>query len=307
MKLAAIDIGSNAARLLIMQVVENQHHEPSFNKLNLIRIPLRLGFDVFNKGEISETRKVHIMETMKAYKFLLEVYEVDHLKACATASLRNASNGKEILKEIVRETGIPLKIISGQEEAGFIFQNHIAEKLNNSGTYLYIDVGGGSTELCIYHKNKLKAKESFNIGTISLLEGLIKAKHWEPMKEFLKRTSRNYVKIMAIGSGGNINKIFTLSGKKDGKPIYLAELGEYFDDLSSLTIDERINTYRLSPDRADVIVPALQIYINVMRWAQIEKIFVPKIGLADGLIHALYEEVQQKRTTASKRGKIQRP
>ncbi|TAN12214.1 MAG: exopolyphosphatase [Chitinophagaceae bacterium] len=297
MKLAAIDIGSNAARLLIMQVIEQDECDPSFTKLNLIRIPLRLGFDISKNGAISSQKRVHIIETMKAYKFLLDVYEVDHFKACATAAFRNAANREEILTEILKETQIDLKIITGEQEADFIFQNHIAEKLNKSDNYIYIDVGGGSTEICIFNRNKLRGKASFNIGTIGLLENRIKKSDWNLMKEFIKKKTLRYENILAIGSGGNINKVASLSGKKDNKPLYLGELEDYFHELSRLTVDERIKSFRLSPDRADVIVPALDIYIKIMQWAGAVKIFVPKIGLADGLIHALYDEVKKPTST----------
>ncbi len=296
MRLAAIDIGSNAARLLISDVVPskmNNTPNPEFIKMALVRVPLRLGFDVFGKGEISPEKTDKIIKTIKSYKYLLEVYEVKHLKACATSAMRDAANSKDIIKKIKTETGIEIEIISGQEEASFIYENHIAENLNKDESYLYIDVGGGSTELTFFSDGKLVFKESFDIGTIRLLKNQVTEEHWDEMKEFIKTKSKGYHHVTAIGSGGNINKIFSLSKRKEGKPLSLELLRDYYKEFNNLSVSERIAYYRLREDRADVIVPALLIYINVMRWVDTEEIFVPKIGLADGLIHTLYEQVRK--------------
>lgn len=292
MKLAAIDIGSNAARLLISEVTEEPKGELTFNKLNLIRVPLRLGFDVFESGEISKTKINKVVETIKAYKHLLSIYDVNHLKACATSAMRDARNSGDIIRKVKLETGVDITIISGDEEASYIYENHIAENLDKEHSYLYIDVGGGSTELTFFSEGKLKFKESFNIGTIRLLKGLVTEKHWEEMKDFIKLGTKDHKDVIAIGSGGNINKVFSLSKRKEGKPLYLETLRDYLREMSSFSVDERMKQYKLREDRADVIVPALQIYVNVMRWAGIDEIYVPKIGLADGLIHMLYEEVK---------------
>ena len=291
MKLAAIDIGSNAARLLISEVTLNNAGKPVFNKLNLIRVPLRLGFDVFAKGEISPAKVTMIIQTMKAYGHLLRVYEVDHVKACATSAMRDAVNGIEIIKKVKLETGIDIKIISGDDEASLIYENHIAENLDKDHSYLYIDVGGGSTELTFFADGKLRYKESVNIGTIRLLQNMVVEKQWDEMRDHIKTNTKSKLPIIAIGSGGNINKIFSISKKKDGKPLPLELLKDYYKELSSVNLEDRINIYKMREDRADVIVPALQIYINVMRWADISEIYVPKIGLADGLIQNLYEEL----------------
>ena len=292
MKLAAIDIGSNAARLLITEVFEKENAEPVFNKINLIRVPLRLGIDVFENGVISKDKANKLIETIKAYKQLLSIYDVKHLKACATSAMRDAANASDILKQVKDATGIDIKIISGSEEASYINENHVAEHLDKDHSYLYIDVGGGSTELTFFAKEKMVFKSSFNIGTIRLLKKKVKDEHWEEMKEYIKHHTKNYNNITAIGSGGNINKVFSLSKKKEGKPLHIDLLKDYLKELSSVSLQERIELYKLREDRADVIVPALQIYVNVMRWADIEEIYVPKIGLADGLIHLLYEEVK---------------
>lgn len=293
MKLAAIDIGSNAARLLISEVIEDGE-KPQFTKLNLVRVPLRLGFDVFDKGEISKHRIGMILQTMKAYNHLLNVYEIKYLKACATSAMRDAINAEDVIRKVKMETGIEITIITGDDEASFIYENHIAENLDKNHSYLYIDVGGGSTELTFFSDSKLVYKESFNIGTIRLLKEMVDESHWNEMREHLKTNTKTKLPIIAIGSGGNINKVFSLSKKKEGKPLSLDLLKDYYKELSSVSLPERIRLYKMREDRADVIVPALQIYINVMRWASIDEIYVPKIGLADGLIQSLYEEVRTR-------------
>lgn len=294
MRLAAIDIGSNAARLLISDTIPGPLGNTEFIKAALIRVPLRLGFEVFDKGEILPAKVEKIIKTLKAYKLLLDVYEVKHLKACATSAMRDAVNSTDIIRKVKTETGIEIKIISGQEEASIIYENHFADNLTKDESYLYIDVGGGSTELTFFSDGKLVFKESFNIGTIRLLKNQVNEAQWDEMKEFIKTKTKGYHHVTAIGSGGNINKIFSLSKRKEGKPLNLDLLREYFKEFSNLSLSQRISLYHLREDRADVIVPALLIYINVMRWAETEDIFVPKIGLADGLIHTLYEEVRMK-------------
>ncbi len=296
MRLAAIDIGSNAARLLISDVVQSPKGGPEFVKMSLVRVPLRLGFDVFDKGEISPEKAEKVVKTIKSYKYLLDVYEVKHLKACATSAMRDARNAGEIIRRVKAETGIAINVISGQEEASFIYENHIAEGLTDTESYLYIDVGGGSTELTFFSDGKLIFKESFNIGTIRLLKNQVSEAMWDEMKEFIKSKTKGFHHVTAIGSGGNINKIFSLSKRKEGKPLSLDLLRDYYKEFSNLSLAQRISLYRLREDRADVIVPALLIYINSMRWADAGEIFVPKIGLADGLIYTLYEEVKQQQT-----------
>jgi exopolyphosphatase/guanosine-5'-triphosphate,3'-diphosphate pyrophosphatase len=292
LKLAAIDIGSNAARLLITEVTEKKNEAPLFNKINLVRVPLRLGIDVFEHGYISEEKANKLIETIKAYKHLLSIYEVKHLKACATSAMRDASNGKEILRQVKEATGLHIHLISGSEEASYIYENHVAENLDKNHSYLYIDVGGGSTELTFFAKEKQVFKASFNIGTIRLLKGKVKEEQWESIKEYIRQNTKNHQDIIAIGSGGNINKVFSLSKKKEGKPLSIDLLKDYLKELGSVNVEERMKLYKLREDRADVIVPALQIYVNIMRWANVEEIYVPKIGLADGLVHMLYEEVK---------------
>ena len=291
MRLAAIDIGSNAARLLISEANVNNAGQPVFHKLNLIRVPLRLGFDVFEHNEISKEKTGMILQTMKAYKHLINAYNVSHVKACATSAMRDAINAKDIIRKVKLETDIMIEVISGDTEANYIYENHIAEKMSADNAYLYIDVGGGSTELTIFSNNKLVFKHSFNIGTIRLLKDMVTNAQWEQMKDFIKLKTKNLPPIIAIGSGGNINKIFSLSKKKDNKPLPLELLKEYHKELGSVNMENRMAMYNLREDRADVIVPALLIYINVMKWADAEEIYVPRIGLADGLIQHLYAEI----------------
>lgn len=293
MKLAAIDIGSNAARLLISDVT---HHEnrPHFQKLNLVRVPLRLGFDVFEQKKISAEKEAMILNTIKAYKLLLDAYGVKHCKAAATSAMRDASNAGEVIERVRKETGIGIEVISGDAEATLIYENHIAENLDKNHTYLYIDVGGGSTELTFFANGRLIFKRSFNIGTIRLLKNMVNEYQWDDMKDFIKRETKNYDDIVAIGSGGNINKIFSLSKRKEGKPLHIQLLKDYYKEFGNFSLADRMRIYKLREDRADVIVPALLIYVNVMRWADIEEIYVPKIGLADGLIQHLYDELRGK-------------
>ena len=294
MRLAAIDIGSNAARLLISDVSIN-NGKTEFNKINLVRVPLRLGFDVFEKKEISPEKTDMILHTIKAYKHLLEAYGVRYIKAAATSAMRDAVNAGDIIARVHEETGIPIEVISGGNEAALIYENHIAENMDNDHAYLYIDVGGGSTELTFFARGKLIFSASFNIGTIRILKKQVSDSQWDNMKEFIKKETKDYFdNIIAIGSGGNINKIFSLSKRKEGKSLHIDLLKDYYKEFSGFSLDDRMRLYKLREDRADVIVPALQIYINVMRWANAQEIYVPKIGLADGLIQHLYDDLKKK-------------
>ncbi len=291
MILAAIDIGSNAARLLICEVIKKGATN-EFNKLNLIRIPLRLGFDVFEKGYIGFRKKKMLLNTIDAFSALIKVYEVDHYIACATSAMRDASNSKDIIKEIKDEIGIKIDIITGDLEAEIIYENHIAEMLDANKSYLYMDVGGGSTEITLYHKTEVAFQKSFDIGTVRLLTNKVSDDTWEDLKQSLKEIAKKYPKLIAIGSGGNINKIFSMVNSKTLKSLPIEVIREFYRVLEPMSVEERMDTYKLKKDRADVIVPALKIYANSMKWANIEEIHVPKIGLADGLINHLYEQVK---------------
>lgn len=296
MKLAAVDIGSNAARLLITEVNEIGN-TPEFIKLNLIRVPLRLGFDVFDKGIITQQKENMIVNTMCAFKNLLDAYGVEHYRVCATSAMRDAKNSKQIIDIVKKKSGLQIEIISGDMEAGMVFETHIAENLDKSKSYLYIDVGGGSTELIYYNTGKQKFKKSFNIGTIRLLRNDVTPEMWIYMKDFITENIKSKKEVYAIGSGGNINKIFSLTKKKDGSALSLTTVKSYLKEFSALTVEQRIEKYRFKEDRADVIVPALEIFNNVMRWANSKEIYVPKIGVADGLVYSIYNDLKKENKT----------
>ena len=290
MIIAAIDIGSNAARLLINEVKETDG-KPEFTKLNLLRIPLRLGFDVFSKGEIGTERKQLVIKTMTIFRELMEIYKVEHYRACATSAMRDAKNGQEIIDIVKEQSDINIEIITGDEEATLIYENHVAEGLDKDFAYLYVDVGGGSTELTFYENNEMQYEHSFNIGTIRLLNGLVTPTIWDEMKDEIKDKIKSKKTIVAIGSGGNINKIFSMSKTKDGKPMPVAVIKKYLKEMEKLSVVERMHEYQIREDRADVIVPALTIFNNVMTWADIKHIYVPKISVADGLVNSIYAKV----------------
>ena len=293
MILAAIDIGSNAARLLISDVQKVNDGKTIFNKLNLVRVPLRLGFDVFGSNIISSEKKIMLVETMKSFRHLMNAYNVEALKACATSAMRDAENANEIIATVQKEAGILIEVIDGDMEANLIYENHVAENMDNDHSYMYIDVGGGSTEISFFSNGILIYKKSFNIGTIRILKNMVTSEHWEELKSTIKAVTKDQKAVVAIGSGGNINKVFSLSKRKEGRPLPLELLKEYLDELEPMSIKQRILKYEFRDDRADVIVPALQIYVNAMRWAGAQEIYVPKIGLADGLIQHLWEEVKK--------------
>lgn len=285
---AAIDIGSNAVRLLLCNVME-EHGETHFKKGELIRIPLRLGEDVFASGKISTARAELFLKTMHAFKLLIDVYNPVSYRACATASMREAANGEELVKQVRKACGLKIDIITGKEEAELIYSNHIEEHLDHDKSYLYIDVGGGSTELTLFDKGVCIASQSFNIGTLRWLQGKVSKENWEDFKQWVRVTAENHGPLTAIGSGGNINKIFKMLGRKD-KPLSFLALRALYDELKVHTLEERMEIWGLNPDRADVIVPATKIFLGVMKAAAIEEILVPQIGLADGIVHDLHEK-----------------
>jgi exopolyphosphatase/guanosine-5'-triphosphate,3'-diphosphate pyrophosphatase len=289
LRYAAIDIGSNAVRLLIADItLGNQRYE--FKKNTLIRVPLRLGDDAFLNRQISEKKIDDMVKTMIAFKNLMDVYQVTHYIACATSAMREAENGKEIVKLIKRKANIDLEIIEGQREASIIAANHIEETLDENRGYLYIDVGGGSTELTVFINKKMIASKSFNIGTIRILDNQDKPETWEEMKEWVKVYTKNYKNLAAIGTGGNINKLFRMSDEKEGHPLSFTKLKYLYNDLNSYSLKERIRVFKLNPDRADVIIPASEIYLTLMKWTGIKQIYVPRVGMVDGIINLLMEE-----------------
>ncbi|HPI55211.1 MAG TPA: ethanolamine ammonia-lyase reactivating factor EutA [Chitinophagaceae bacterium] len=291
MRLAAIDIGSNAVRLLIQDVAIYKDGSLDITKVNLFRVPLRLGFDVFERGFISVDKSEKLVKTMNAFREFLDVYEVKHCRICATSAMRDATNSTTLVKQIADATGLWIEIISGSEEAQILYETHLAENLDAKNSYLYIDVGGGSTELTLFSKGEIIAKKSFNIGTIRILKDKVDDAQWDEMKNFVKLHSKNSIMLSAIGTGGNINKVLSISNRKKDKPIRIDELRTYYKEMSKLSMEERMHAYGFREDRADVIVPALEIYTSVMRWADIKEIFVPQIGLADGIIKLLYQQL----------------
>lgn len=290
---AAIDIGSNAVRLLFSHVHE-QKGKAIFKKGELIRLPIRLGDDSFTKQEISQEKADKLVTAMKGFAELIKVFDVKGFKACATSAMRDAKNGDEIIKRIKRESGLEVEIIDGKTEAATIFSNHVEELLDPKQAYLYIDVGGGSTELTLISAGKALASKSFNIGTIRLLCDKVEKEEWENFKTWIKKNTAGIKPLTAIGSGGNINKLFKMTGKKDNKHITYDKLKDMSDMLNSYTYEERVTVLGLNPDRADVIIPATKIFISTMKHADIEKILVPQIGLSDGIIHLLYDEYKAK-------------
>lgn len=291
---AAVDIGSNAMRLLFCRVYETQG-APHFSKEELIRLPIRLGEDVFLNNRISDKKVEKLVTALRGFHELIKVYEVDGFRAVATSAMRDASNSAEVIERIRQEAGLNVEIIDGKLEAALVFSNHIEELLNPKHAYLYIDVGGGSTELTLYYDHKVVATRSFNVGTVRMLLNKVEKETWEEMKVWVKKNTYGIHPLHAIGSGGNINKIFKMT-KKDNKNLSYNKLKGIHDMLSSYTYAERVEVLGLKPDRADVIIPAAKIFLTMMKHADIDDIFVPQIGLSDGIIHDLYERHKAKKT-----------
>lgn len=291
LKFAAIDIGSNAIRLLFMNVIEGVG-APLFRKSSLVRVPVRLGDDAFTRGEISPAKVEKIKKTMLAFKNLMDVHEVVAYRACATSAMREASNGDEIIRQVNEYAGVEIEIIDGKQEAEIVYSNQIVEMINDDSHYLYVDVGGGSTEITLFSDGALIDSRSFNVGTIRLLNQTAGEAEFKEIKKWLKRLKLNSQDVVLIGSGGNINKIIKLSGKKD-KQLLLNELVEMNKKLAQYTLDERVSILGLNTDRADVIVPASNIFIKVMKWSGAKRILIPTIGVSDGIVHQLYQQYQK--------------
>lgn len=289
MRFASIDIGSNAVRLLLCNVFETDA-DPIFKKAELVRMPLRLGEDAFRFKKITERKAEQLIKIMKAFKLLIDAFEVIDYKACATSAMREAENSAEIIDKIRKHSGIEIELIDGKTEAQIIYSNHVAEHLEYDHSYLYIDVGGGSTELTLFSDNHILQSQSFNVGTIRMLQDQISKETWQNFKEWIRHTTNGITPLTAIGSGGNINKIIKMAGRKEGKPISQIKLREIYEYLQTFTYEERITKLGLNPDRADVIIPAARIFITVLKAAGIEEVLVPQIGLVDGIVHLLYEK-----------------
>jgi exopolyphosphatase/guanosine-5'-triphosphate,3'-diphosphate pyrophosphatase len=289
LRYAAIDIGSNAVRLLIADIIEN-NGSVSFKKNTLIRVPLRLGDDAFLQQYISDRKATDLVKTMRAFRNLIDVYKVGDYMAFATSAMRDARNGQDIVRTIKEEADIDLEIIAGQKEAKIIYSNHAEQNIDKSKNYLYIDVGGGSTELSLFSDGKLFASRSFNIGTIRILDNQDKEETWNEMREFIREHTRQFKSISGIGTGGNINKLYKLSEEKNNAPLTFVKLKSLYSYLNSFSLKDRINVLGINQDRADVIIPACEIFISVMKWANMKNIYVPSLGLVDGIIQLLIEK-----------------
>ncbi len=290
MIVGAIDIGSNAARLLIVDVSNYKTGETDYTKINLVRVPLRLGLDVFENGLIGAQKQLQLLETLKSYRHLMNAYSVKNFKAYATSALRDATNQTDILKAVKSGCGINIEVLSGQQEAELLWSAQDVRIMPKNIPLLLIDVGGGSTEITILQKGERVFQKSFNIGTIRILKDQVQKDDWEELKNTLRKETTKFAKLEAIGTGGNINKVFSMSKTKYGKPLLMENLMSYFKTLGALSVKDRVHFYKLKEDRADVIVPALQIYTSIMKWSGITKIHVPQIGLADGIIKQIYSE-----------------
>ncbi len=293
LKFAAIDIGTNAMRLLIANVIEDGS-ETYFKKASLTRMPIRLGEDVFEYGEIRKMRKKNLLNIMKAFGLLMKANDVYRYRACATSAMREAMNGKKIIESIKKETGIQIELISGDEEAEIIRSTQIKDLLKTGKHWLFVDVGGGSTEITLFENRTVVKSHSFKIGTIRMLKNMVKDSELKKLDSWLEDIKQRNIDIKAIGSGGNINKIFKFSQKKDGKVLYYDELTDIYDSIKKYSYEERMKILGFNPDRADVIIPAAEIFINIMNKANIEQIYVPKIGLADGIIQLEYKKFKKE-------------
>ena len=287
-KYAAIDVGSNAMRLLVSNIVEQKDKPTQFNKSALVRVPVRLGQDSFTVGEISEENVERMVDTMKAFSLLMKVHKVEKYMACATSAMREADNGTEIVEHIKKKTGIKIHLIDGKKEAKIIASSDLYQFLKTDETYLYIDVGGGSTELTLFSEGKIITSKSFKAGTVRFLNNMVSEVVWSEIEKWIKTVTAPYKNVMLIGSGGNINKLFKMSGKSQEKPLSLFYLQNQYNLLSKMSYDDRVMDLALNSDRADVIVPATRIYLNAMKWSGAKQLYVPKIGLSDGIVKALY-------------------
>lgn len=289
MRFAAIDIGSNAVRLLFCDVYPYQN-DFVVKKTSLVRLPIRLGEDVFINKDISEININKLIETIHGFKSLASVYDIIEYRACATSAMREAANGKEVIKKIKEETGVSIEIIEGEQEAELIYNTHIAEKIDKKGTFLYVDVGGGSTELNLFSKGKKVVRKSFKIGTLRLKNDLVTEEVWKEFREWINELAEENPPSMLIATGGNINKLYKLCGLKDYALFEFEELERMNKFISKYNVEERVTKLGLKPDRADVITHAAKIYLEVMKAASVKNTFVPKVGLADGIIYELYEK-----------------
>ncbi|GEQ86267.1 exopolyphosphatase [Patiriisocius marinistellae] len=289
-KFAAIDIGSNAIRLLIATVIEKDGYAPQFKKTSLVRLPIRLGADVFLQGRISEENYKRMLDAMTAFSLIMKNHKVVAYRACATSAMREAKNGNDLAKKLLDTTGVNIQIIDGNDEAAIIASTDLKELIQDNKVFLYVDVGGGSTEFTVFAKGKSVISKSFQLGTVRIINDMIRDTIWDEVKSWIVENTKDYNKLEVIGSGGNINSIYRYSEKKVGKPLSYFFLANFYEKVKDLTYHERIFELQMNPDRADVIVPATRIYLSAMKWSKAKNIYVPKIGLADGIVKQLYNE-----------------
>ena len=289
-KLAAIDIGSNAIRILISNVVQVEGEHPVFMKSEMIRVPIRLGEDSFTVGEISPKNIKRVVKAMKAFKLIMKINGVKNYMACATSALRESNNADELIAKVKKKAGIKIELIDGKKEAEIISYTTILANQGHNSNYLYVDVGGGSTEFSVLKSGKRIVSKSFKAGTVRMINNMVNDKVWLEIEKWIKMNTKGIEKIQLLGSGGNINKVFKLSNIKDGNPLTYFNLNFFYQDLKKLSYEERILRYNLNLDRADVILPALEIYLKALKWSGATKVFVPKIGLSDGMIKMMYKK-----------------
>jgi len=289
-KYAAVDIGSNAIRLLIATVIEKEGFPTQFKKTSLVRLPIRLGADVFLKGNISSGNYKRLLDAMQAYSLIIKTHNVVAFRACATSAMREAKNGKEIVSKLKAATGIDIQIIDGNDEAAIIASTDLKQLISDNKVFLYVDVGGGSTEFTVFANGKNIASHSFKLGTVRIINGMVEDTMWEQAQQWVTQHTKAYSKINVIGSGGNINSIYRFSEKKVGQPLSYLFMSNFYEKVKQYDYNQRVFELKMNPDRADVIIPATRIYLSAMKWAKAKNMYVPKIGLADGIVKQLYNE-----------------
>ena len=289
-KYAAVDIGSNAIRLLITTVIEKEGFPTQFKKTSLVRLPIRLGADVFLKGNVSPNNNKRLLDAMQAFSLIIKTHNVVAFRACATSAMREAKNGKEIVSKLKAATGIDIQIIDGNDEAAIIASTDLKQLISDNKVFLYVDVGGGSTEFTVFANGKNIASHSFKLGTVRIINGMVEDTMWEQAQQWVTQHTKAYSKINVIGSGGNINSIYRFSEKKVGQPLSYLFMSNFYEKVKQYDYNQRVFELKMNPDRADVIIPATRIYFSAMKWAKAKNMYVPKIGLADGIVKQLYNE-----------------
>ncbi len=289
-KYAAVDIGSNAIRLLIATVIEKEGFPTQFKKTSLVRLPIRLGADVFLKGNVSPVNYQRLLDAMQAFSLIIKTHNVVAFRACATSAMREAKNGKEIVSKLKAATGIDIQIIDGNDEAAIIASTDLKQLISDNKVFLYVDVGGGSTEFTVFANGQNIASHSFKLGTVRIINGMVDDAMWEQAQQWVTQHTKAYSKINVIGSGGNINSIYRFSEKKVGQPLSYLFMSNFYEKVKQYDYNQRVFELKMNPDRADVIIPATRIYLSAMKWAKAKNMYVPKIGLADGIVKQLYNE-----------------